>query len=82
MRFFGSVLMALGILVGIAVAGFVLLGGSTFGFTWLMSVAIAKVTFLGAIGLLGAGAVLHRIDRRRQNHALLERTTADPKLGE
>lgn len=82
MRFFGSALMALGVLVGIAVGAFILTSGSAFGFTWLVSVAIAKLTFLGAIGLLGAGAVLHRIDRRRQDHARFQRSTPDPKLGE
>ena len=82
MRFFGSILMALGILAGIAVGAFVLVGGSAFGFTWLVSVAIAKVTFLGAIGLLAAGAVLHRIDRRRHDHALLEPPPPTRELGD
>jgi hypothetical protein len=67
MRFLGSVLMALGILVGLALGVFILLGGGSFGFTWLVSVAIAKLTFLSSVALLGAGAVFHRIDRRRQN---------------
>jgi hypothetical protein len=72
MRLLGSILMALGILVGIGLAGFMVLGGGAFGLTWLLSVAIAKLTFLGSIGLLGAGAVLHRIDRRLKDRVLLE----------
>ena len=72
MRLFGSILMALGILIGVALGGFVLLGGSALGLTWIVSVAVAKITFLGSIGLLGAGAVLHRLDRRRKDQALIE----------
>lgn len=77
MRFLGSILMALGILLGIAVAAFVLVGSSALGLSWLVSVAIAKVTFFGAIGLLGTGAVFHRIDRRRQHGALLNKPDDD-----
>ena len=71
MRLLGSILMALGILVGIGLAGFLVLGGGAFGLTWLLSVAVAKVTLVGSLGLLGAGAVLHRIDHRRKGRVLL-----------
>jgi hypothetical protein len=70
MRFFGTLLMALGILVGIAAAALTLLGAGGLGVPWLLSVAITKLTFMGALGLLGGGAVLHRIDRRRQERQL------------
>jgi hypothetical protein len=70
MRLFGSILTALGILLGVAVGVFCLVGGGAFGLTWLASVAMAKLGFITALGFLGAGAVVHRIDRRREDREL------------
>jgi len=70
MRLFGAVFMALGLLVGMALSAFLLTGGAAFGLTWVLSLVVAKLTFLGAIGLIGAGAVLRRIDRRRESRTL------------
>jgi hypothetical protein len=70
MRFFGAVFMALGLLVGIALSAFLLTGGTAFGLTWILSLVVTKLTFLGAMGLIGVGAVLRRIDRRRECRTL------------
>ena len=70
MSLFGAVFMALGLLVGMALSAFLLTGRTAFGLTWILSLVVAKLTFLGAIGLIGAGAVLRRIDRRREGRTL------------
>jgi hypothetical protein len=70
MRLFGAVFMAVGLLVGMALSAFLWTGGAAFGLTWILSLVVAKLTFLGAIGLIGVGAVLRRIDRRRDGRTL------------
>lgn len=73
MRMLGSILMGLGILVGLLLGAFVFAGSGAFGLSWLAGILVGKLTFLGAIGLLGTGAVLHRLDRRRSARELLDR---------
>src|SRR5262245_7576342 len=77
MRLVGAAFMALGLLLGMALSAFLLLGGAAFGLTWILSVAVAKLAFLAAIGLIGAGAVLRRIDGRRTDRTLTATVETD-----
>ena len=70
MRFLASLLMGFGVLVGVAAAALVVVGGATFGLTWIVSVGLAKMMFLTALGFLGSGAVVLRLDKRRTNDQL------------
>jgi hypothetical protein len=64
MRIVGSTLMILGLLVGLADGFLILTGGAAFGVSWIVSVALAKLIFISSLGLLGAGAVVHRLANR------------------
>lgn len=61
--------MIAGLVVGVGV-GVAIVGGPHFiSLPWIVSVGLAKLTLLAAGGLMGAGAVCHRIaalDERRQ----------------
>ena len=62
MRRLGSVLMALGALVGVGTGVAVLLGVDVPGVgSWLVAVAVAKLGFIGAFALIAAGAMLRRV---------------------
>jgi len=78
MRLLGSLLMGLGVAVGIAVAGFVVFGTAGVGVHWLLSVAIAKLAFASSLGLIGAGAVVHRIDKKHREQAQLRAPPSPP----
>jgi hypothetical protein len=62
--------MALGLAVGAcdAVAIFFHLGLA--GVPWLVNVALAKLGFIAALGLLGGGAVTGRLARRETTERL------------
>lgn len=65
MKRLGAILMILGAMLGCAV--FVAIG-THFGYPgagWFVNVALAKLTLLGAAGLMGGGAVLQRVARRK-----------------
>jgi hypothetical protein len=64
MGILGSILMILGLLVGLADGFFIVTGGNAFGFSWIVSVALAKMIFISSLGLLGVGAVLQRLANR------------------
>ena len=66
MKRLGAILVALGAMVGFAVF---LAIGARIGYPgagWLVNVALAKLTLLGAGGLMGGGAVLQRVARRSE----------------
>jgi hypothetical protein len=70
MRFLASLLMGFGVLVGVATAALVVVGGAMFGLTWIVSVGLAKMMFLTSLGFLGSGAVVLRLDRLRRDDQL------------
>ena len=77
--------MALGALVGVATGLAVLAGVDVPGVgSWLVGVAVAKLGFITAFGLIGAGAVMHRIGARQPRGVDTERVTAtvEPLEGE
>jgi hypothetical protein len=65
MRRIASVLMALGLAVGVIDAGAIFFHLGLAGVPWLVNVALAKLGFIAALGLLGGGAVAGRLSRRR-----------------
>jgi hypothetical protein len=72
MRQVGSFLLVLGLLVGgVTSLGF-LLGFSSLGLPWLVTVGLVKLAFLAAGGLMAGGAVMHRLARRTEERARLE----------
>lgn len=64
MRQLGTVLMIGGLVLGIGV-GVAIVGGSHFiSLPWLVSVGLAKLTLLASGGLMGIGAICHRLAAR------------------
>ncbi len=79
MRRFGQLLMALGATLGALVGIAIVLHVGAPNASWLVNVAMAKLSLIAAGGLMGAGAVAVRIDNR--NHAReLHRGTAPEQL--
>ncbi len=71
MRQLGKFLAGLGLSVGIILGVAMMLPGHLFvGINWLIAVGLAKLTFLGSLGLIGAGAVLQRIANRDERKRL------------
>ena len=66
MRRIASVLMALGVAVGVIDAGAIFFHIGLAGVPWIVNVALAKLGFIAALGLLGGGAVAGRLSRRRE----------------
>jgi hypothetical protein len=65
---FGSLLLATGALVGVAAGVGLLLGFEPASLPpAMLNIAAYKLTFLGAFGLLAAGAVLIRYSRREES---------------
>jgi hypothetical protein len=85
MRRLGTAFMALGAFVGVATGLAVLTGVDVPGVgSWLVAVAVAKLGFIAAFGLIGAGAVMHRIGARQPRDTDTERAAAmvEPLKGE
>ena len=66
MRRFGQLLMALGAAVGAGVALAVFAHLGVAGAPWLVNVAIAKLGFISAGGLMTGGAISVRLAARRE----------------
>ena len=65
MRRLGSILMAVGAVVGVGTGVAVLTGADIPGVgSWLVAVAVAKLGFIAAFTLIAAGAALHRMGER------------------
>jgi hypothetical protein len=70
MKRLGSVLMAIGLLIGGILGIGVIAGVKVAGVPLLIAIGLGKLTFVGAIGLMGAGAALRRIAlRKEQRHS-------------
>jgi hypothetical protein len=66
MRRIASALLFLGVAVGVVDAGAIFFHLGLAGVPWLVNVALAKLGFIAALGLLGGGAVAGRIARREE----------------
>ena len=65
MRRVGTALLALGVVVGVGTGIGILYGRPLPGVeSWLANVAVAKLSFIAALGLIGAGAFLRRAGER------------------
>ena len=77
MRTFGAVLMGLGAAVGVALA-LALVAGPWLPWVaslpWLVAVGLGKLTFISALGLIAAGAVMRRVGRRADERAPVPET--------
>ena len=62
--------MALGVAVGAIDAGAIFFHLGLAGVPWLVNVALAKLGFIAALGLLGGGAVAGRLSRRHEAERL------------
>jgi hypothetical protein len=71
MRRIANVLMGLGVAVGVVDAGAIFLHLGMAGVPWLVNVALAKLGFIAALGLLGGGAVTGRLARRQEANRLV-----------
>ena len=69
MRRFGQLLMILGAAVGVLVAVAIFAHWGVTG-SWLINVALAKLSLLGSAGLMAGGAVSIRLAARREQRAL------------
>ena len=81
------ILLILGATIGIAGVGVWALDGRFFNQPdWIIQVAMVKLTFLGALGLLGAGALLGRHAKRsalpQTGRAELGQGPVEPLRGE
>ena len=70
MHRFGQFLMTLGAAVGVLVAIAMLAHWGVAGAPWLVNVALAKLGFIAAGGLLAGGAVSVRLAARRKERNL------------
>jgi hypothetical protein len=71
MRQVGSVLLALGVLLGVGVAIGLLLGVQLPGVPWLVAVGFVKLALIASGGLMAGGAVLQRLARRAEERERL-----------
>lgn len=79
MRGLAAVLMGLGVLLGAGVSAAMLLHLGIPGLHWLVLVGLAKLTLVGSLGLIGAGAVVRRLAiRAEQRDARLLGAPRDP----
>ena len=72
MRQLGRILAGLGLCVGIILGVAMMLPIHLVGVGWLIGVGLAKLTFLGSLGMIGAGAVLQRIANRDERKRLFD----------
>ncbi|HEX4681192.1 MAG TPA: hypothetical protein VH277_00715 [Gemmatimonadaceae bacterium] len=72
LRWIGRLLLALGGLVGVAVALAMLAGFHPAGVSWLVAIGMAKLGLVSAGGLMAAGAVLLRLDNRERERRTLQ----------
>lgn len=71
MRLLGRLLMVLGVAVGGAVGLALLFHLSIPGVPWLLAVGLAKLTLAGSAALLGGGAFVQRLAKRRDERLAL-----------
>ncbi len=73
MRRLGEVLLILGAALGVLVA-LAMVAHLGPGNSWLINVALAKLTLITAGGLMGGGAVAIRLDNRERSKQLPDKT--------
>jgi hypothetical protein len=71
MRPLGTLLLALGVLLGCVVGVGILFGVELPGLSWLVAVGLTKLALIASGGLIAGGAVLHRLARRADERGRL-----------
>jgi len=66
----GTVLMIGGLVLGVGVAVAIIASPQFFSLPWMISVGLAKLTLLASGGLMGAGAICHRLAAREEQKRL------------
>jgi hypothetical protein len=85
MRALGAVLMGIGLGLGATLAFALIVGHWSPWLTslpWLVAVGLAKLTFVGALGLLASGAVVRRLAIRAEARAHLPGAHATSEVDE
>lgn len=72
MRSIGTPLLFLGLLIGLIGGAALMAGLHVTGWTWLVTIGLAKLTMLAAGGLMASGAILQRLARREDAQRLLQ----------
>ena len=70
MRPLGTMLMIGGLVLGVGVGVAIIAGPQFFSLPWMISVGLAKLTLLASGGLMGAGAICHRLAAREEQKRL------------
>jgi hypothetical protein len=82
MRAVGAVLMGIGAGLGAVLAVALVIGHWSpwlASLPWLVAIGLAKLTFVGALGLLASGAVVRRLAIRAETRALESGGRASPE---
>jgi hypothetical protein len=66
----GRTLMVIGATLGVATGMAMGIHWSVTGLPWVLSLALAKLTLLGSGALMGAGAFVERLGRRKEQRQL------------
>jgi hypothetical protein len=66
----GTMLMISGLVLGVGVGVAIVGGPQFFSLPWMVSVGLAKLTLLASGGLMGVGAVCHRLAAREEQKRL------------
>ena len=84
MRKLGTALMVSGLSLGMGVGLAMAFGFTLESLPWIVAVGITKLTLLASAGLMGAGAVCHRLaardERLKSLEGISERDQAPPSL--
>ena len=71
MRSLGTLLLSLGLVVGVSGGIGLIAGLHVTGWTWLVAIGLAKLTLLASGGLMAGGAMLQRLARKQEAQRLL-----------
>jgi hypothetical protein len=66
----GTVLMIGGLVLGVGIGVAIIAGPQFLSLPWMISVGLAKLTLLASGGLMGAGAICHRLAAREEQKRL------------
>ena len=79
MKRFGRILLGLGAVIGVGVAGAIATHLGLAGVPWLVNVALAKLGLVAAGALMAGGAVSLRLAKRREHTALPRASVEGPR---
>lgn len=80
MRSLGILLLFLGLVVGVIGGVGLIAGLHVTGWTWLVTIGLAKLTLLASGGLMAGGAILQRLARREDAQRQLPHAERDESV--